>query len=89
ASCKRCLHTSKESEACLSASFDALSATPIKWRAFYRFLVARQAVIFPRSFKKPFQINYFHHSSPPVTFARRRQRMRTLRISRQLGNSLT
>ncbi|MBY6028631.1 hypothetical protein KUV41_04610, partial [Halomonas sp. DP8Y7-1] len=49
ASCKRCSQTSKESEACFSAPFDALSTTPIKWRAFYRFLVARQAVIFPRS----------------------------------------
>ncbi|MCJ8287648.1 hypothetical protein, partial [Halomonas sp.] len=45
---------------------------PVKWRIF-------------RRLEKAFSKQSLYHPSPPVTFARRRQRMRTLRITSGLG----
>ncbi|WP_219906545.1 hypothetical protein, partial [Halomonas sp. SYSU XM8] len=83
--CKRCLQDPRESEASLTRILRCRPGDSDRVASILPISRCPSSGEFFEDLKKPFQNNHFYHSSPPVTFARRRQRMRTLRIGTGLG----
>ncbi|WP_289105287.1 hypothetical protein, partial [uncultured Halomonas sp.] len=83
--CKRCLQDPRESEASLTRILRCRLGDSDRVASILPISRCPSSGEFLEDLKKPFQNNHFYHPSPPVTFARRRQRMRTLRIGAGLG----
>ncbi|WP_306169414.1 hypothetical protein [Halomonas sp. MMSF_3323] len=83
--CKRCLQDPRESEASLARILRCRPGDSDRVASTLPISRCPSSGEFFEDLKKPFQNNHFYHSLPPVTFARRRQRMRTLRIGAGLG----